>query len=214
MKLRLLIVLSMATAAVQAMEEVGLVDTPLHEAAKQGDYPRCLALLTEPTWMTDSVIQQTAFPQEAISTLQRTANKDAQGFEGQPQEFMAAMQKMSQFAVNSQKFMQRQLALAKVQQTALNAQLCTAYDCAAQRKASDQLLALLDPNGNNLHTVVMSMIIKKLGAEGKIGIGMPMQPARNQPDPRGPLFNPGDAVTIGGQSFTCTAAKKIYDPNK
>lgn len=205
MKLRLLVTLSLLTASLKSMEMVKT--TPLHEAAKSKDINKCAELLVQPTWLTEAMIQKGQFPSEAAATLQTSKN---------PLENVEIMRKLSLFAIMSNKFMQHQLAIAKLQLTTLDEELLTPYDCAAKAQAPRELLVMLDTASQNqeLTNKIMAIIAEKLGATGKVGFATGPVPAQRAANPRGPLFMPGQTIDINGQGFTCTEVRKLAETHE
>lgn len=216
MKLRLLCALTMTAASVQAMEGTNANsnnvaaprgDSRLHIYAKNHEFAACHSLLTGFDWLTAADIQKASFPAEAIATMQSKSNTKAQSFQDQPAEFIAATKKMSLFAVLTNKLLEHQAARAQILRTSPNDALQTPYDCAVEAKAPQELIDLLDPM-KDIRAVLMPILMRIVNAEGKIGFGF----ARPNPrDPRGPVFQPGQQVTIDGKKATCTEAKKFVE---
>lgn len=160
------------------------VDSPLHTAAKQRNYPACYAILTAslramPAYMPPKEVQETA---------RNSYNKDLRYVE-QSEEFQAALRMAAALAKQMEEESIKQRAIIKELRTAENAEGLIAREC-CEYDTPEPLRQLLDPS----YDVVSAFI------NGRA-------PRVTMPESR--TLNIGDTVTVNGKVYGCTERFRI-----
>lgn len=131
-----------------------------------------------------SLPQESPVPQDVVASIQRTLGVDSTDA---TTENVTSIRTAAESVVNLQKRLDAErIARAFKLRTAQNKEGHIARECIGDNTEM-RLCKLLDPSNNEPFL---------------------------QPKNHGPAFLPGQQVVINGQSFMCTSAKQVFNPNK
>ncbi|MGE0010391.1 MAG: hypothetical protein AB7F19_00310 [Candidatus Babeliales bacterium] len=176
----------------------------LHQAARAGDYEACLAHITH--W-SGPINKDQIVPVAAAKIIETARDEKSPAVK-------QARIKLARFVVTLGKHINTRFAVARSIRLAKNAQGQTAQQVAKAAGASNELIALLDPqNKEVIRTAIMIDIDKRIEGYVEQPFDKPVETKSAESTLNGdcdkPGFKQGDVIEVNGKTYVVTKHEKV-----